>query len=180
MGTRKCDAKPTDPPAADAQAGDVLVGRVQAWIAERDASDGLVRQWQTLEHQLSLRVKPLGMDLNQGVESNLSEARAMRGLMRRIRASDRRLAAEARRILRVRASSWEGALAKIQLGFRMQTPVGPEDVSYALMRDGFEELLARGAIRPASPGGPLRHSASPNATSPSRKATGGGNSPLSQ
>ena len=144
MQTRKCDAQSTATPRADAQAGDGLVGRVRAWIAERNASDGLVRQWQTLEHQLSLRVKPLGMDLSQGAESNLSEARAMRGLMRRIRASDRRLAAEARRILRVRASSAEGALAKIRLGFRMQTPIGPEDVSYALMRDGFEELAACG------------------------------------
>jgi hypothetical protein len=144
MDTRKCDAKPTDTLRADAQAGDVLAARVRAWIEERHASDGLVRQWQTLEHQLSLRVKPLGMDLSQGVESNLSEARAMRGLMRRIRASDRRLAAEARRILRVRSSSWEGALAKIQLGFRMQAPVGPEDVSHALMQAGFEELAACG------------------------------------
>ena len=144
MDMRKRNAKPTDTPGANAQAGDVLVGRVRAWIAERDASDGLVRQWQTLEHQLSLRVKPLGLDLNQGIESNLSEARAMRALMRRIRASDRRLAAEAKRILRVRSSSWEGALAKIQLGFRMQTPVGPEDVSHALMQAGFEELAACG------------------------------------
>jgi hypothetical protein len=144
MDMRKCDAKPTDTPRADAPAGDALAARVQAWIAERHASDGLVRQWQTLEHQLSLRVKPLGMDLSQGLESNLSEARAMRGLMRRIRASDRRLAVEARRILRVRASSAEGALAKIRLGFRMQAPIGPEDVSHALMQAGFEELAACG------------------------------------
>jgi hypothetical protein len=119
-----------------------LAGRVQAWIEERNVSDDLVRQWQALERQLSLAVKPLGMDLKQGAESGLPEARKMRALMRRIRASDRRLAAEAKRVLRVRSSWVDGALAKIRLGLRMQEPSGAGDVSHALMRAGFEELLA--------------------------------------
>jgi hypothetical protein len=137
--------EPVDTSGGDAQEREALAGRVRALIGERDVCDGLVRQWQALEHQLSLRVKPLGMDLKQGGESNLAEARAMRALMRRIRASDRRFAEEAARILRVRSSSAEGALAKIQLGLRMQAPSGVGEVWYALMQAGVEELVGHDA-----------------------------------
>ncbi len=114
--------------------------KVREWIAQKEAQESLVRRWQDLEHRLCEKIRPLGMGLTAAVRSGLPEARAMRMLMRRIRTEDRRLDRAAASIVLMRSSTIEDALAKVQLGLRIQEPLDCEEYSWALMRDGFERL----------------------------------------
>jgi hypothetical protein len=71
---------------------------VNVWFSERTTCDRLVKEWQDLEHQLSLKAKSLGVELDDAMRRPWPEVRAMCDLMRRIRALDRQLALAARRI----------------------------------------------------------------------------------
>jgi hypothetical protein len=124
-----------------AEAADPVVVKVGEWKAAKAAQDVMVREWQGLESVLLDRAQALGMDLAQAHRSRLPEARAMRALMRRIEAMDGPLDRATGRIVLMRPSSTAGALAKIELGLTIQGPHDWEEYAYALVQDGWEQLV---------------------------------------
>jgi hypothetical protein len=127
---------------APARKIDPVLGKVRAWIAAKDAQDRLVRDWQDLERRLCDRIRPLSMTLTRACRSGLPEARAMRALMRRIKAADRKLDRDAAQIVLMRATTQAGALAKIEMGLRLQEPLDCDEYAWALIQAGFEQLRA--------------------------------------
>lgn len=119
---------------------DPVVAKVAAWIADRDLIDAKMREWQDQEVALCKKIKTLGMSLTRAYRCGLPEAREMRALDLQIKSGLKRLERNARKIVLMRVSSAEGALAKIRLGLRIQGPYDWEDYAYALAQDGCEEL----------------------------------------
>lgn len=119
---------------------DPVASKIRQWIVARENQDALVRKWQDLENQLCDRIKSSGVGLTAAYRSGLPEARQMRALTRQIKLSDRKLDRTAVRIILSPARSTEGALAKIEMGLRIQEPQDCEEHAWALLRSGFEEL----------------------------------------
>jgi hypothetical protein len=136
-----------------ASSADPVVSQVRNWIAARDAQDALKRKWQDAEHCLSIRIGPLRMTLMEAASGDLPEARTMRGLMRRIKAADRKLDSAARQIVRMQPASASGALAKIEMALRILAWMDSREHAYALLHGGVErlrKLLLTSRRRPAS------------------------------
>lgn len=145
-------AETTKRPAQAAFTVDPVVELVQEWMARQDAADALTHEWQRLEHQLSLRIKPLGIGMTEASRRGFAEVRRMRRLDKRIAESERRLRRVTERILPLRARSIEGVAAKIEMGLRIQEPLDCEEFSWALLKSGFEELREiLGLSQPQSP-----------------------------
>ena len=125
---------------ARAPACDPMIAEVATWMGAKDAVEALEQEWRDLERQLSLKVRPLNIDLIEGGRSSLPEVRAMRALTRKMRAADRELERVAERIALMRARSVAGALAKIELGLQIQGPYDWQDHALALVRGGIEQL----------------------------------------
>jgi hypothetical protein len=124
-----------------ASKSDPVVAKVSAWIADRDAIDAMMREWQDWEVALCAKIKATPISLTQACRSGLPEARAMRALDRKIKPGLARLERAAQRIVLMRPMSAEGALAKIRLGLRIQGPYDwNDDYVYALVQDGCEHL----------------------------------------
>jgi hypothetical protein len=119
---------------------DPIVAKVRAWTAEHDARNALMLEWQDWEEALCAKIGSTGMDLKQGIRSGLPEARTMRAIDRRIKASGKRLDRAAGGIILMRAITLEGALAKIQMGVKLQGPYDWEEHAYALVLGGIEQL----------------------------------------
>lgn len=132
-GSRASPIAPTSKP-------DPVLARAAAWIAERDAIDAMMREWQELEVALCEKIGPTAIPLTRAHRCGLSEARAMRALDRRIKTGLRRLERMARAIVLLRPMSAEGALAKIRVGLRIQGPYDWEDYAFALVQDGCDQL----------------------------------------
>lgn len=125
------------PPKADP-----IVAKVRAWLAGRAEHDALAREWARLETKLMAKTRAK-MNMTQARRSGAPEARAMRVLDKRIVAAWKKLNRAAGRIVVMRPTSAEGALAKIELGLAIQGPYDWEDFAYALLQDGFEQLRDR-------------------------------------
>lgn len=135
-------------PKAEAKT-DPVVAKVAAWIAERDAIDAMMLEWQDLESALCEKIRTTTMSLTHAYRSGLAEARAMRALDRKIKPGLRRLERAAQRIVLMRTKSAQGALAKIRLGVRIQGPYDwNDDYVYALVQDGCEQLALMLAHEP--------------------------------
>ena len=120
---------------------DPVVVTVAAWMADRDAIEVMMREWQDWEAALCDKIKGAPMNLTQACRSRLPEARAMRALDRKIKPGLTRLERTARRIVLMRPMSAQGALAKIRLGLRIQGPYDwNDDYVYALAQGGCEQL----------------------------------------
>jgi len=134
---------------APASNADPIVAKVAAWMAAYDAREALIREWQDHETVLFAKVKAANISVDRGMRSGMAEARAMRALDRKISASRKKLDRDAGRIVLMRATSAQGALAKIRLGLRIQGPYDwNDDIVEALVQDGCEHLallLAREA-----------------------------------
>lgn len=97
--------------------------------------------WQDWENALCDKIRPLGMGLTQGVRSRLPEAKMMRAIDGQIKASTKRLDREAGRIVLMAPTTPAGALAKIEMGVKLQGPYDwNDDYVYALVRGGIEQL----------------------------------------
>ncbi|MFN3465296.1 MAG: hypothetical protein ACK4X1_14600 [Terricaulis sp.] len=120
---------------------DPVVKHVAAWMAERDHHDAMALEWSKLESKLERKTRGK-MELGRATRSSAPEARAMRLLDRRIAASWKRLERAAARIVMMRPTSAQGALAKIRLAVRIQGPYDwHDDYVYALVQDGCEQLV---------------------------------------
>jgi hypothetical protein len=98
------------------------------------------QQWRDLEHTLSLKARTLKLDLLGATESDLPEARAMRVLMRKIKAAERRVDALVERISETRATVAEAALAKIELAIGVQGSHDWQAHVLALLQSGVADL----------------------------------------
>ena len=121
---------------------DPIVAAVAAWMADYDAREVMIRTWQAWENALCEKIRPMGMNLTQAGRSGLPEARAMRALDGKIKIAGKKLDRAAGRIALMRPTSAHGALAKIELGLKIQGPYDWEDLAYALISDGCAELRA--------------------------------------
>ena len=134
-------AKPARKPPAPVAKADPVVAKVEAWLADRDAIDAMMLEWQDHESALCDRIESTPMNLTAACRSGLPEARAMRALDRKIKPGLKRLHRVAQHIVLMRTTSAEGALAKIRLGLRIQGPYDwNDDYVYALVQDGCEQL----------------------------------------
>jgi hypothetical protein len=126
---------------APAPAPDPVVAKAAAWMAAYDAREALIREWQHQETALFAKVKAAGLSVDRGMRSQMPEARAMRALDRKIKTSRKKLDRDAGRIVLMRATSAQGALAKIRVGLRIQGPYDWNDeIVEALVQDGCEQL----------------------------------------
>lgn len=130
------------PPRAIASKPDPIVAKVAAWMADYDAREAMIRRWQDWESALCEKARPMGMNLTQAGRSGLPEARAMRALDGRIEVASKKLDRAAGRIALMRPTSAHGALAKIELGLKIQGPYDWEELAHALISDGCADLRA--------------------------------------
>jgi hypothetical protein len=117
---------------------DRVTGEVTRWLRGRAEADALALRWQRLETQLFKRCKHLG--LTRALRSGLPEARELRALTRKLNTAERKLERSAAQIAQMRAISGEGALAKIEMGLRIQEPQDCEDMAWMLIKGGADEL----------------------------------------
>jgi hypothetical protein len=121
---------------------DPVIAKAAAWIAADAAIDAMTLEWQDLESQLFDKAAALRIKTEKACRSRLPEARAMRALDRKIRAGYRDLALSAGEISLLRSISVAGALAKIELGLRVQGPYDWQDHALELAEGGIAELRA--------------------------------------
>ncbi len=120
---------------------DPIVAKAAAWMAAYDAREALVLEWQDHETALFAKVKAMNISVDRGMRSDMAEARAMRALDRKIKAQRKQLDRDAGRIVVMRPTSAQGALAKIMVGLRIQGPYDWNDeIVEALVQDGCEQL----------------------------------------
>jgi len=120
---------------------DPVVAKAAAWMAAYDAREALIREWQHQETALFAKVKVANISVDRGMRGGMAEARAMRALDRKIKTARKKLDRDAGRIVLMRATSAQGALAKIMVGLRIQGPYDWNDeIVEALVRDGCEQL----------------------------------------
>lgn len=121
-----------------APALDPVTRAVAKWLCGRAEVDALALRWQRLETQLFKRCKHLG--LTRALRSGLPEARELRALTRKLNSAERKLERSAQQIAQMRATSGQGALAKIEMGLRLQEPQDCEEMAWVLIKGGADEL----------------------------------------
>jgi hypothetical protein len=118
---------------------DPLVLASERWSAARFRLDAMETEWQRLERQLFAKARSLAMDFAPVRESGLREAKAMRALDRKISKALSDLAASAARARTLRAASLGEALAKIELGLKVQGAFDWKPNARALAEEGVME-----------------------------------------
>ncbi|MFT3723895.1 MAG: hypothetical protein QM773_09935 [Hyphomonadaceae bacterium] len=119
---------------------DSIVELVSDWMIQDERVADLQKQWQRLESALFVKAANRGRDCGKAVRGNSAEARAMRLLDVQITHGFKSLAAGAAEVLAIKASTLEGALAKLELGLRLQGPFDWRENARELIDDGSSEL----------------------------------------
>jgi hypothetical protein len=127
---------------------DELVAKAAQWIATDDRLTTMQLRWQGFESLLFDKARRMGMDCDEACRSSLPEAEAMRSLDEEIEATRRRLVAAAGEIRQIPATTIAGAIAKIELGLKVQGPFDWQDHARELLEDGIAELRGMVAYRP--------------------------------
>jgi hypothetical protein len=122
---------------------DPVPTRTASWIASKARLEAMIRQWQSLESILHIKVRQR-MEFPDAYDSDLPEACAMRILNQRIEAAYPDLEEEAGAIRELPTMSAEGAIAKIELGLAVQGPFDWRDHALELLQEGLRDL--RGMI----------------------------------
>ena len=125
--------------------GDELVVRTAGWIARDEQLNVMQLRWQDFEGLLFDKARRMGMDCEQACLSDLPEAQAMRALDADIEETRRWLVAAGGEIRLTPATTVAGAIAKIELGLRVQGPFDWQDHALELLEEGIAEL--RGLVR---------------------------------
>lgn len=97
-------------------------------------------QWQCLEMALFAKAATLKISCSAALKGSFIEAKRLRALDAEIGAGYRDLAAEAGKIQAMKSSSFAAALAKVELGLRVQGPYDWRDHARQLIDDGIGEL----------------------------------------
>lgn len=117
-----------------------LIAKAALWISSDDGLTALEVQWQDLECQLFSKAKHMKISCEKAGRSTMPEAQAMRVLDREIAESYRFLAITAYEASQMPATTIAGAIAKIELGLRVQGPFDWKDHAHELLEDGIAEL----------------------------------------
>jgi anti-sigma factor RsiW len=132
-------AKASQQRVPKSQRADPLVLANARWQAARSKVDAKTAEWQKLEHRLFAKARSRAMDFAAAGKSDLPEAKAMRALDRKIRRGYLRLAESAKRVRATRATSILGALAKIELGLKVQGLFDWKANAQELLEEGVME-----------------------------------------
>jgi hypothetical protein len=131
---------PTHPASPDHSSLDPVMARASEWIAACELAAAMEAEWRGLETRLFGRAALLKMDCSLACRSGLGEARAMRALDRRIEAAYRKMRRVAGEAAAQPAVSMAGALAKIELGVRVQGEFDWREHALELIKGGVEEV----------------------------------------
>jgi hypothetical protein len=121
---------------------DPVLGLAGAWIANREQLEALIFEWQRLEKALMKKAKALGVDMDDARGGGSPEAAGMRTVDRTMDTTYGVLECLAREASGLRAVSAEGALAKVDLGLRVQGRYGWQPYALELLQGGVGELGA--------------------------------------
>jgi hypothetical protein len=121
---------------------DPLVATAAAWIEERERLEVMIRKWKQLETRLFRRARGLGIAIDAARSRRCPEVQAMRRLDRKMETIYAVLANLEREAAAMRPLSAEGALAKIELGMRVQGRFNWQDHAWELTEDGIAALRA--------------------------------------
>jgi hypothetical protein len=130
--------------AAAGPLADPVIARAAKWIAACDLAAAMEAEWQGLETRLFERAALLKMKPLLACRSGLGEAKAMRALDRRIKAGYREMERLAGEAAATPAVSLAGAIAKIELGIRVQGEFDWRENALELIEDGVEEVRRLG------------------------------------
>lgn len=117
-----------------------LLARAAEWASADERLTSMQLQWQDYESAVFDKARRMKISCARACESNWPEAQAMRALDLQITAAYAQLEALAGQIRRMRATTISGAVAKIQLGLKVQGPYDWQDHAYELVEDGLVEL----------------------------------------
>jgi hypothetical protein len=121
-------------------APDELASKAAEWIATDSRLTALQLSWQHFETLLFAKARQLKIDCAHACQSNLPEAQAMRALDTEIEATRRQQAAAAGEISLIPATTISGAIAKLELGLKVQGPFDWQPHALELLEDGIAEL----------------------------------------
>ena len=124
---------------------DELAAKAAQWIATDDRLTAMQSRWQRFESLLFDKARRMGMGCDEACQSDLPEAQAMRAIDEDIEETRRQLNAAAGEIRLTPATTIAGAIAKIELGLRVQGPFDWQDHALELLEGGLAEL--RGLVR---------------------------------
>lgn len=120
--------------------GDAVVAKAAEWISERHRLDEITHQWQRLETQLFRRARGLGVEIEEARGQQFPEVRTMRMLDERRETAYIILGGLAKEASVMRAVGLDGALAKIDLGLRVQGRYNWHDNALQLVEGGVSDL----------------------------------------
>lgn len=125
------------PPVAGADAFLVQAAR---WISTNERLAAMEQEWRDLESCLFDKAALLKIDCLAAGRSSLPEARALRTLGRRIKATYRKQELLAEKVSHIPATTMAGVLAKIELGLKVQGPYDWNDHALELLEGGIAEM----------------------------------------
>jgi hypothetical protein len=121
-------------------APDELASKAAEWIATANRLTAMQLRWQHFETLLFAKARQMNMSCEHACQSNLPEAQAMRALDTEIEETRRKQVATAGEIRLIPATTISGAIAKIELGLKVQGPFDWQDHALELLEDGIVEL----------------------------------------
>jgi hypothetical protein len=119
---------------------DELAAKAAQWIAANERLAAMHLSWQDFESLLFEKAQRMRVSCDKAYRNNWPEAQAMRSLDKDIEETRRRLDAAAGEIRCQPATTIAGAIAKIELGLKVQGPFDWQDHALELLEDGVAEL----------------------------------------
>lgn len=119
---------------------DMVIVRAAEWIAKDRELTSMHLRWQDLECGLFDKAKRKKISCERALQSNMPEAQAMRTLDAEISEAIRQLHDWASEINQIPATSVAGAVAKLELGVKVQGPQDWQSHARELLLGGIDEL----------------------------------------
>lgn len=119
---------------------DPVVTMAAAWIMKRQVLEEMIYEWQRQEKQLFKKAKLLNVMIDDACGPRFPEAAVMKALDRRMDRTYDVLETMAQNASRLPAITAEGALAKIDLGLRVQGRYQWQPNALELIECGVQEL----------------------------------------
>jgi hypothetical protein len=111
-----------------------------SWTAADEKLRTMQLEWQRWESVVFDKARRMKIGCERACQSNWPEAKAMRALDPQIATASAQLRTLVGEGRRMRATTISGAVAKIQLGLRIQGPYDWQDNALELVEDGLTEL----------------------------------------
>lgn len=124
----------------DALGDEALLVRATCWTAHEERLEVLQREWQQLETALFAKTTARNGDCSRAMAGNSAEARAMRALDVQIEEGFAFLTEEAGAILSLKATTPHAAIAKLEVGLKLQGRFDWRHHARELIDSGIAEL----------------------------------------